>query len=318
MKKMKLRYTLSFISIITLFLSSSLLIPAVQGIPVNKQKCNLCHAAGGVGTISTSYLDGQTPENNVFTIKQGESVSIVVYGRGGESRTGPAVSLIFDNAAFHHLTIDGATAGGEGSNAFYVRDGDDNDEDPSENNIRGVFQITADSFIADDDYTLTASYNQPGPSGVNVDLTLRVEGTARQSVSLFIIGSPSQVFAKEESVLISGGINPPEAGNFILEYKTEEAWQNIAMIIPGRDGEFLYEWIPDEIEEYNVRTRFDGNDEFNPAESEIFTLSAIKSPEFLLDQVLTGVLYGIGIIMIGIALFYRAGRSRYLKQVYPK
>jgi hypothetical protein len=317
-KKMKSRLNLSFAIIITLFFSFSFLIPGAQSIPVNKQQCSLCHASGGAGTVSTSYLDGQAPVDNVFSIRQGESVSIVVYGRGGESRTGAAVSIIFDNAAFHHLTIKGATAGGEGSNAFYVKDGDENDEDPSDNNIRGVFQITADSFIAAQDYSLTASYTQPGPSGANVDLTLRVEGTERQSVSLFILGSPNEVFAGEESVLISGGISPPEAGNFILEYKTEESWNNIAIITPGNDGEFLYEWTPNKIEEYSIRTRFSGNDEFNPAESQIFTLSAAKSPEFLLNQVVTGVLYGIGIILIGTVLFYRAGRSRYLKQVSKK
>lgn len=306
--------TLSML-VATVFISSTLFTQPVQSIPVNRENCNLCHAAGGFGALSATYLDGSRPENGVFVIQPGETIAISLYGLGAQDQNEPGVALIFDSAVLHHLTVTGALPGGDGSFAYYVRDGDENDHDPDVNNVKGVFQLTADSTVSAGDYNIVASYMQAGPSGINVNLILKVSGPERETSALSLLVSPLTAYADEDSVFISGGVRPANVENVIIEYKITEDWRTLTVIKPQSDGSFFYEWIPTEIEEYSIRARFEGDKKFAPSESDLFTLLVLKSPEVLFNQIATAVSLGMMIILIGVGLFYWAGRSRYLKKV---
>ncbi|MFQ6134703.1 MAG: hypothetical protein ACE5KU_02665 [Nitrososphaerales archaeon] len=306
--------TLSIL-VAAVFIASTLFTPPVQTIPSNRQQCNLCHATGGFGTLSATYLDGSRPENNVFTIQLGETIAIALYGIGAQDQNEPGVALVFDPAVYHHITIKGASPGGESSFSYYVRDGDENDHDPDVSNVKGVFQLTVDSSVHLGEFDVVASYMQAGPSGVNVNLILKVEGVKRETSSISMLVSPLAAYANEESVFVSGGIRPQDADNVVIEYRTAEEWKTLTILSPKADGSFIYEWKPTEIEEYGIRARWEGNKQYEPTVSDVFTISVLKSPGVLMNQLATAVLLGMLIILIGVGLFYWAGRSRYLKQI---
>jgi hypothetical protein len=305
--------------IATVFLSVSFfVVPEAQPIPTNRVQCNTCHASGGVGTLSATYFDGTKPENSIFTITPGETLGISLYGIGAQDQNEPAVSLIFDSQILHHLTITGALAGGEGSYSYYVRDGDENDQDSDVSNVKGSFQITADANTPAGEFQLIGVYEQAGPTGVNVNLVLKVEGVARESSSISLLVSPQEVYANSGVVFISGGIRPSDADSVNIQIQSGEEWKTIAAVRPGRDGNFFYEWSPSTIEEYNVRVLFEGTKNIEPAESQIFTIAVEKAPDTFINQITTAIGLGLLIILIGLGLFYWAGRGRYNRQVGVK
>ncbi len=302
--------------IATIFISASLFAPTpTEGIPSNKTPCNTCHSAGGVGSLVVTLLDGTKPANNVFTIAPGDTIGISVYGSGAQDQNEPGVALIFEQQLHHHLTVKGASPGGEGSNAWYVRDGDANDLDPKVSNVKGSFQITADDTTPGGEFSVTANYQQAGPSGVNVVLIVKVAGEARTSSSISLLVSPNEVYANNDVVYISGGIRPADVDHVDIQIRSGEDWQTLTLVKPGPAGNFFYEWRPTKIEEYSLRAIFEGNKRYEPVESQEFSVSVKKSPETFTNQVMSALGLGLMIILIGIGLFYIGGRSRYLRQV---
>lgn len=306
--------TLSILLAIIFIASTPITLP-VQPIPTNRDRCNICHSGGGAGSISVTYLDGSRPKDNIFKINQGETIAIVLYGLGAQDQLEPGVALIFDPVVLHHITVEGALPGGEGSYAYYVRDGQAEDHDPDVSNVKGILELTIDETIPPGEYNLVASYLQAGPSGLNVDLLLKVLELERKTSSISLLVTPLTAYANKDSIYISGGIRPSDAENVIIEVRTTEEWRSLAVLSPQREGKFFYEWRPSEIEEYSVRVRFEGNKNYEPVESEVFTVSVQKAPETLINQLFTGLLLGMLVILIGVGLFYRAGRSRYLRKV---
>ncbi len=303
------------ILITLVFLSATIYTPPLQAVPENKLPCNSCHATGGAGSLSVTYLNGSRPKGNAFTINTGETISLVLQGVGATDRNQPGVSLALEAIVHHHLTVKGAADGGEGSYAFYVRDKDANDNDPDESNVRGLFQLTADSTIPVGEYNVVASYLQAGPSGLNVNLRMKVVDVKREPSGISIVVSPETLYAEKDSVFVSGSIKPQNAENVTLEYKGTEDWRVLTVLKPNPDGSFFYEWKPTSIENYDIRAQFFGNKDYTPSISNVVNISVLKSPQTFLNQMLTGVLVGMLVIFIGIGLFYIAGRSRYLTQV---
>ena len=76
-------------------------------------------------------------------------------------------------------------------------------------------------------------------------------------------------------------------------------------------GGFFYQWVPANISQYGVRVTFEGNKQYGPVESEVFTVDAIKSPETFITQIETALGLGLLVILIGIGLFSLAGRGKY-------
>jgi hypothetical protein len=297
--------------IAAVFLSAALVTPMAQPIPTNKSPCNTCHASGGVGSLAATYVDGSKPVNNTFSLGPGDTIGITLYGIGAQDQNEPAVEFVFDPHIFHHLTIDGASAGGDGSYAYYVRDGDSNDQDPKTSDVKGLFQITADANAPAGEYPLAAVYSQAGPSGVVVNLVLKITGQTRASSSISVLVSPNQVYADKDTVYISGGIRPANADQIDIQLQSGDTWRTIAVVAPGANGAFFYQWVPMNVTEYGVRVAFEGNKNYAPVESEVFTVNAVKAPEVFINQIETAIGLGLLIILIGIALFYLGGRSRY-------
>lgn len=299
----------------TLLLSASFLAPPIYAIPSNKIPCNSCHTSGGVGSLTATYLDGTKPENNRFVISPGDTVSIVLYGLGAQDKNEPAVSLVFDSKLLSFLTIKGAAPGGEGSNAYYVRDGDPNDQDSTASNVKGVFQITVNQNAPAGEFKTTAVYEQAGPTGVITNLILKVAGQTRASSAISLLVSPLTAYANKDIVYISGGIRPKDAGQVNIEVRSGDKWQTIAVVKLGPNGAIFYQWSPSNVTQYDVRVTFEGNKNYAPAESEAFTVDVKKSPETFVDQVETAFGLGLLVILVGVGLSYSAGRGRYLRQV---
>ncbi len=302
--------TLSVI-IAAIFLSAALVTPMAQPIPTNKSPCNTCHAGNGVGSLTATNVDGSKPVNNTFTMSPGDTIGISLYGIGAQDKNQPSVEFIFDPHLFTHLTIKGANAGGEGSYAYYVRDGDSNDQDPKASDVKGTFQITADANTPAGSYPMTAVYSQAGPSGVVVNLVLKITGQTRESSSISVLVSPNQVYAGKDSVYISGGIRPADANEVEIQLQTGSSWRTIGVVQPGVNGTFFYQWAPMNISEYSIRVAYEGNKQYAPVESEAFTVTAIKSPETFINQIETAMGLGLLIILIGIVLFSLGGRGQY-------
>jgi len=302
--------TLSII-IGALFLSAALVTPNAQPIPTNKTPCNTCHASGGVGSLTATFIDGSKPANNTYTVSPGDTIAISLYGIGATDKNQPSVALVFDQHIFTRLVVKSATAGGEGSYSYYVRDGDSNDQDPRESDVKGVFQITVDSNAPAGEYPLTAVYSQAGPSGVISNLILKVTGQTREPSSISLLVSPTEVYANKDTIYISGGIRPADVDHLNIELQTGTTWSVIGVVKPGANGAFFYQWVPENIAQYGVRVTFEGNKQYGPVESEVFTVDAIKSPETFITQVETALGLGLLVILIGIGLFSLAGRGKY-------
>lgn len=302
--------TLSFI-IGALFLAAALVTPNAQPIPTNKTPCNTCHASGGVGSLSATLIDGSKPANNTFTVSPGDTIAISLYGIGAKDKNQPSVELVFDPHIFTRIVVKNATAGGEGSNAYYVRDGDKNDQDPKESDVKGVFQITIDTNAPAGNYPVVAVYSQAGPSGVVSNLILKVTGQTRENSSISVLVSPTQVYAGKDTVYISGSIRPANVDHVNIELQTGNTWNVLGVVKPGANGNFFYQWTPKNITDYAIRVTFEGNKQYGAVESGVFTVNAVKSPETFVSEVETALGLGLLIILIGIGLFSLAGRGKY-------
>ena len=301
--------------IVALFISSSLLMMPVHSIPTNKIECNACHNADGLGSLSSTLLDGSRPVNNTFIITRPEYSSITLHGIGANEETEPGIALIFDPQIFHHIIMSGALPGGEDSYAFYVQDGDLNDNDPEPGNVKGVFQISVDPSAHLGIFSITAVYLQEGPTGITVDLILNVEGNERKTGSISLLVSPILTYVNKELVYISGSIRPSEAANVILEYKISNDWQALANLLVGGDGTFFHEWQPSEIEDYSIRVRFEGDENYDPVISDMFSVSVQELPQSVNNLITNALLLAMTVLIIGSSLFYLAGRSRYNKRL---
>lgn len=315
---MKIITRITLLLIIPLLFSTTFFVSPVQSIPSNKAQCNTCHSVGGFGTIAATSLDGTKPENNNFNINKGETIIISLQALGANEESEPAVALIFDTQIHHHISIEGASIGGEGSYAFYVKDGDENDQDSDPGHVKGVFEITVDITGEPGIYDVIATFVQEGPSGITVGLILNVEGVARKTSSISMIVSPSNVYANKDKVFISGSIRPSNAEQLSISYKTEDLWQVIELITPTPDGLFFYEWEPEEINDYNIKVQFEGDEEFTSVESDIFNVKVLKSPQSLNTEIIISVMLAMGAMLIFSVLFYLAGRTRYNKRIARK
>ncbi len=315
---MKLNIRINLMLLTVLLLTTVFFVPPVLSIPTNKVQCNTCHSVGGAGTLSSTYLDGSKPANNIFVVEDGENIIISLQGIGANEESTPAVALIFVAQLHHHVQIEGATAGGEGSYAFYVKDGDENDEDPEPGNVKGVFHISIDETGEPGKYDTIASFIQEGPSGISVPLELKIEGVSRETSSISMLVSPSVVYANKDYVFISGSIRPSNAEHVSIEYKIEDLWQVIESIKPSSEGLFFYSWKPEHYNEYSLRAVFEGNEKNSPVESTVFDVKVLKSSYELNSEILTAVLLGLGAMMLFSVIFYNAGRKKYNKRIALK
>ena len=317
-KKMKLNIRINLLLLTVLLLTTMFFVPPVLSIPTNKVQCNTCHSVGGAGTLSATFIDGSRPANNIFVVEDGKNLIISLQGIGANEESTPAVALIFDNQIFHHVQMEGASAGGQGSFAFYVKDGDENDEDPEPGNVKGVFHISMDENGEPGVYDTVASFIQEGPSGISVALKMQVAGVSRETSSISMLVSPSVAYANKDYVFISGSIRPSDAEHVSIEYKIEDLWQVIESIKPSSEGLFFYSWKPEHYNEYSIRAVFEGNENNAPVQSTVFDVKVLKSSSELNSEILTAVLLGLGAMMLFSVLFYNAGRKKYNKRIALK
>ncbi len=317
MIEMKTRIPINIFLVIALFVSTSFFIPTALSIPTNKEQCNSCHGVGGQGTLLVTNIDGSRPENNIFVIEKGETITISLQGNGTNEESEPGVALIFDPLIHHQINIEGASPGGEGSYAFYVKDGDENDKDPNSGNVKGIFQISVNVTGDPGNYNTAAIFIQE-EQGITVRFNLIIEGVSRGTSSISIFVSPSVVYANRDEVFISGTIRPKDVDQLSIVYKTENLWQILESISPTPDGLFFYTWQPEKIKDYSIKVQFEGDEKYAPIESDIFDIKVLKSSQTLNSEILTSVMLAMGVMFTFLVLFFGAGRSRYNKRITIK
>lgn len=94
--------------------------------------------------------------------------------------------------------------------------------------------------------------------------------TASISVSL-----SSQTVSIGESVTISGTITPSLTGEVSIMVASDTVFEEIAKV-SLEDGSFSYSFTPTAKGVYRIKVSWPGNDEYNPAESEVLTLTVVR------------------------------------------
>jgi len=98
--------------------------------------------------------------------------------------------------------------------------------------------------------------------------------SAKKTASLSISLS-SQTVSIGESVTISGAITPSLTGEVSILVASDTVFEEVAKVTL-EDGSFSYSFTPTAKGVYRIKVSWPGNDEYNPAESEILTLTVVK------------------------------------------
>lgn len=78
-----------------------------------------------------------------------------------------------------------------------------------------------------------------------------------------------------QSVTISGTTTPAVTGEVSIYVASDDVFTEVAKV-PIEDGGYSYEFTPPSVGAYRIKVSFPGNEEYEPAESEILTLVVVK------------------------------------------